>query len=270
MKKLLSLLVLAFSVTACSSVSPNAGEEAVLVYQPKYFGSGSCGPDIVKTGQMWLAPTTTGVIVSMFPRQQHFNFDDLFTSNGVPLDFQAAIQYQIVDSLKLVCQFGADDGPEGMGFFHRVLSNPFRTIVRSAVKNYTLNEMAITASAADAADKLITEQFAKVVLETGVPIKVLGVTLGRANPPDAIKTQRIATAEQEQRVNTEHQRKLAEDMRRAAEESRAIADRAYNDKMGMNTEQWLATKQMDAFREVCGGGKCTIVTEGVKGIINIK
>lgn len=270
MKQLLIVLALALSATACSSVSPDAGQEAVLVYKPMLFGSGGCGPDIVKTGLQWTAMSTSGVIVSVLPREQQFTFDDLFTSDGVPLDFHAAIQYQITDSLKLVCNFGADDGEQGMGFFNRVLANPFRTIVRNTVKNYGLNEMAINASAADAVDKQITEAFMKIVQETGVPIKVLGVTLGRANPPDAIKTQRVATAEQEQRVNTERQRKIAEDMRRAAEESRAIADRAYNDKMGMDTQQWLATKQMDVFSEVCGGGRCTIVTEGVKGIINIK
>lgn len=273
MKKLLSLvsmLAVCISLTACGAVSPTAGEEAVLVYQPVFFGSGGCGPDVIKTGRVWTAASTTGVLVNVLPREQQFTFDDLFTSDGVPLDFHAAIQYQITDSLSLVCKFGADDGPNGMGFFNRVLSNPFKTIVRNAVKAYGLNEMAISASASDAVDRIVSEQFAKVVAETGVPIKVTGVTLGRANPPDAIKTQRIATAEQEQRVNTERQRKIAEDMRRAAEESRAIADRAYNDKMGMDTQQWLATKQMDVFKEVCGGGRCTIVAPGVSGIINIK
>lgn len=270
MKKIFSVVILALLTTACSSVEPNAGEEAVLVYKPWIAGSGGCGPDVVKTGLKYVAISTSGVTVSVLPREQQFAFDDLFTSDGVPLDFHAAIQYQITDSRKLVCEYGADDGPNGMGFFHRVLSNPFKTIVRNVVKNYGLNEMAINASAADAVDRIITEQFLRVVQETGVPIRVLGVTLGRANPPDAIKHQRIATAEQEQRVNTERQRKLAEDMRRAAEESRAVADRAYNDKMGMSTEQWLETKRLDAFTEVCRNpGACTIVGAGVTSLINV-
>jgi len=43
----------------------------------------------------------------------------------------------------------------------------------------------------------------------------------RANPPDAIKNQRIETATQEQRIQTEQQTKLAEVQRKSAEEARA-------------------------------------------------
>ena len=45
--------------------------------------------------------------------------------------------------------------------------------------------------------------------------------MGRANPPDSIKNQRIETAAQEQRANAEKQRKLAEDQRKEAEQARA-------------------------------------------------
>jgi hypothetical protein len=83
------------------------------------------------------------------------------------------------------------------------------------------------------------------------------VTLGRANPPDAIKHQRIATAEQEQRVNTERQRKLAEDMRRGSEESRAVADNAYREAMRLSPEQFLQLEQIKMLHDVCGGGKCS-------------
>lgn len=270
MKKFILAMFACVFLTGCSSVSPGPGEEAVLVYKPMFIGSGGCGPDIVKTGLAWVAPTTEGVLVNMTPREQQFSLDDIQTSDGVPLDFHSAVQYRIVDSVKLVCQFGADDGPAGMGFFQRVLSQPYLMIVRNAVKKHGLNEMAIVASAAESVDAEITEQFKKIVESTNVPIEILNITLGRANPPDAIKHQRIETAEQQQRIQTEQQRKLAEDMRRAAEESRAIADRAYNDKMGMSTEQWLETKRLDTFRETCNGGKCTIVTTGVSGIVTIK
>ena len=65
------------------------------------------------------------------------------------------------------------------------------------------------------------------------------MTVGRANPPDAIKNQRIETAAQEQRANTEKQRKLAEDQRLQAELSRANADNAYRNQMSLSPEQFL-------------------------------
>jgi hypothetical protein len=43
------------------------------------------------------------------------------------------------------------------------------------------------------------------------------MTVGRANPPDSVKNQRIEAAAQQQRIQTETQRKLAEDSRLQAE-----------------------------------------------------
>lgn len=70
-------------------------------------------------------------------------------------------------------------------------------------------------------------------------MKLVQVTVGKANPPDAIKNQRIATAEQQQRALTEQQKKLAEDQREQAELSRAKADNAYRNAMTLSAEQFL-------------------------------
>jgi regulator of protease activity HflC (stomatin/prohibitin superfamily) len=231
----------------------------VLVMKPMFFGAGGVVSAPVQTGLAWTAITTSAIYVDMRPRQQEVAFDDLFTSDGVPLDFHSAIQYRVTDSVKLVRDFGADDSEQGMGFFKRVLQQPYQMIVRDAVKKHGLNEMAIAVSAAEAVDAEITARFKDVIKQTGVPIELLGVTLGRANPPDAIKHQRIATAEQEQRVNTERQRKLAEDMRRGSEESRAVADNAYREAMRLSPEQFLQLEQIKMLHDVCGGGKCSFL-----------
>lgn len=258
------VIVLACAVFAagCSPVTPDAGQEAVLVMKPMFFGSGGIVESPVKTGLNWTAFTTSAIYVDMRPRQQEVAFDDLFTSDGVPLDFHSAIQYRITDSVKLVRNFGADDSEHGMGFFNRVLRQPYQMIVRDAVKKHGLNEMAIAVSAAESVDAEVTNRFKQVIASSGVPIELLGVTLGRANPPDAIKHQRIATAEQEQRVNTERQRKLAEDMRRGAEESRAASDNAYREAMRLSPDQFLQLEQIKMWHDVCGGGKCSFLIGG--------
>lgn len=265
-----AILLGCFVSIGCGAVSPNAGTEAVLVSKPLFFGSGGVHTDPVKPGLVWVAMSTDAVYVNMQPRQQAFGFDDLFTKDGVPLDFHATVQYQIVDSVKLVKDFGADDTEHGMGFFVRVLDQPFRALVRDAVKKHGLNEMAINASAAQEVDDEISTKFASVVTTTGVPIKVISVTLGRANPPDAIKHQRVATAEQEQRIKTEQQRKLAEDQRKGAEESRAVADQIYNERMGLNSEQYLRLEQIKALSDVCGKGNCTFITGSVTPLVSVK
>jgi hypothetical protein len=85
------------------------------------------------------------------------------------------------------------------------------------------------------------------------------MTVGKANPPDAIKNQRIETAAQEQRVQTEKQIKLAEDQRKAAEESRAAADNAYRQALGLSAEQYVQLKRIEMENRVCADGKCTFI-----------
>src|SRR5262249_46715969 len=223
----LALVLAAVLLTACNTVSPDAGHEAVLTRKPLFFGSGGIDNTSVKPGLRYVAWTTHATDINMQPQRVDAEFNDLMTSDGVPIDFHAVISYQVTDSVKLVRDFGADAGERGMpGFWVRNLDQPFRTATRDAVKKHGMNEMAIMATAAEAVDDEVTNHLLAIVKETGVPIKVLDVSLGRANPPDAILHQRVETAAQEQRINTEKQRKLAEDQRKAAEESRAAADQA--------------------------------------------
>lgn len=256
----LGAMLMVMALSACSTVQPDAGHEAVLVRKPLIFGSGGVDAAPVKTGLKYVAFTTRGIDVNMQPRRIDAEFTDLMTSDGVPIDFHAVITLQVTDSVKLVRDFGADAGPDGVpGFWNRNLDQPFRTAVRDAVKAHGMNEMAIQATAADEVDNVVTEHLLRIVKETNVPVKILDVSLGRANPPDAILHQRVETAAQEQRINTEKQKKLAEDQRKMAEESRAAADQAYNQKMGLNTEQYVALQAIQMQRDVCGKGTCTFI-----------
>jgi len=88
------------------------------------------------------------------------------------------------------------------------------------------------------------------------------MTVGRANPPDAIKNQRVETAAQEQRVQTEKQIKLAEDQRKAAEEARAAADNDYRQALGLSPEQFVQLEQIKMQREVCTHSTCTFIQNG--------
>ena len=83
--------------------------------------------------------------------------------------------------------------------------------------------------------------------------------IGRANPPDAIKNQRIEMAAQEQRIQTEIQIKNAETQRKSAEEARAAADNAYRQAIGLSPEQYVQLKRIEMELKVCGDGKCTFI-----------
>ncbi len=262
----------------CSTATPNAGHQVVWVKKPLFFGHGGVDPTPVTTGLEYGAITSDDIDVDMLPQRVDMEFDDMMTKSGVPVNFHVVITFQVTDSVKLVSQFGADRGKDDhgnalkWGFWDRNLDQPLRTAVRDSVKKRDMQEMAIDQTAADAVGAEVAEAADKIVLSKNIPIKITALNVGRVNPPDAIKNQRIATAEQEQRKITETQRKLAEDQRKAAEESRAAADNAYNEKMRLSPEQFVQLKQIEMLHDVCTKGSCTFLlgADNVKPVLDMK
>lgn len=268
MKKRISVVMLgaimALGLAGCSVASPNAGHQAVWVEKPWFFGHGGIDPIPVTTGRSYGAATSDAIDVDMLPQRVDMEFDDMMTSSGVPVSFHVVAQFRVVDSVKLVSQFGADRDESKWGFWDRNMDQPLRTAVRDSVKKRDMQEMAISQSAADAVGQEVGAAANQLVQQLGLPILFTAMNVGRVNPPDAIKSQRIETAAQEQRAITEQQTKLAEDQRKAAETSRASADNAYREAMGLSPQQFIQLETIKMERDVCGhgGSNCTIFMGG--------
>jgi regulator of protease activity HflC (stomatin/prohibitin superfamily) len=243
-------------------VAPDAGYEAVLIHKPWFFGHGGVSPTPVKAGQSWVAPSTEAVYVTMVPQQHGIHFDDLMSSDGVPLDFDAVVRLQVTDSVSLISNFGER-------WFENNVQAEFANRVRQAVRKHGMNETAIQTTAVDAIDTEVSKAMADYIAQARLPLKLIDVTVGRANPPDSIKSQRIETAAQEQRANTERQRKLAEDQRKEAEQARAASDNAYRNAIGMSPEQFIQLEAIHAQREVCLKGGCTLIMGGGSPLVNV-
>src|SRR6185436_13996214 len=95
--KLIAALAAILLMSGCSHVAPDAGHEAVLVMKPWIFGHGGIDPEPVRTGLSFAAVTTDAIYVNMQPIQLQLHFDDLMSSDGVPLDFDAVIRVQITN-----------------------------------------------------------------------------------------------------------------------------------------------------------------------------
>jgi len=249
--RLIAFLI-ALVLAGCSVYSPDAGHEVVLIEKPWFFGHGGVDPDAVKTGRTFTAPTTEGVDVYMQPQKFDTEMPDTMTSDGVPITFHAIVVLQVTDSVALIKNFGPN-------WYVNNLEEQFKTMVRQAVRKHGMNETAISTTALDAIDSEIRDTLQAFIAQKGLPVKLVTMTVGRANPPDAIKNQRIETATQEQRVQTEKQVKLAEDQRKSAEEARAAADNAYRQAIGLSPEQYVQLKRIEMERAVCADGKCTFI-----------
>ena len=272
MKRNLLLAPLIVLAAACNTVEPNAGHQAVLTMKPWFAGHEGVYDSPISSGRTYLAWSTDATDVNMLPQRTDMEFDDMMTKTGVPVNFHVVLTWQVIDSVKLVKSYGADvDNRGNWGFFLRNLDQPIRTAVRDSVKKYDMQEIALTQTAADQVQNDVVRDTLTILAATGVPIKVLpnGVTVGRILPPDAIKTQRIATAEQEQRQETEKQRKLAVDQRKQAEMARAEADNAYNEKMRLNPGQYIELERIKMLQEVCKSGKCIFLNGPGTPLLNV-
>lgn len=261
MKTVVVLLALS---ALCSCVKVPAGHEAVLIKQPWIFGHGGVDPEPVKTGLEWIAPTTDSVGVSMQPIQFQLHFEDLMSMDGVPLDFDAVVRLRVTDSVSLIKNFG----PE---WYKNNIEKEFSNRVRQAVRKHGMNETAISTTAIDAIDNEISKEMASYLELAKLPLALVQVTVGKANPPDSIKNQRVETAAQQQRILTEQQRKMAEDSRKEAERSRASADNAYREAMQLSPDQFLKLETIKMQQHACAAGHCTfIVGASVAPIVDVR
>src|SRR5688500_12253320 len=249
----------------CHSVAPNAGQEAVLIQKPCVFGHGGEGTTPVEAGQSCVAVTTQAVYVTRGPQQHGIHFDDLMSSDGVPLDFDAVVRLQVTDSVSLIQNFGQK-------WFENNVQAEFANRVRQAVRKHGMNETAIQTTAVDAIDAEVSKSLVDYIAQAKLPLKLNDVTVGRANPPDSIKSQRIDTAAQEQRANTEKQKTLAEVQRLQAERARADADNAYRLSMNLSPDQYLQLKSIEAMAWACASkpGTCSFITTGVLPTMGMK
>jgi len=252
-------------LAGCSSYAPDAGHEVVLIKKPWLIGHGGVVDQPVKTGRTFAAITTDGIDVYMQPQKFEADLRDTMTSDGVPISFHAIMVLRVTDSVALIKGFGPD-------WYRNNLEEQYKTMVRQAVRKRGMNETAISSEAIDQIDTEIRQGLEKFVADKGLPIELITVTVGKANPPDSVKNQRIETAAQQQRIQTEQQRKLAEDGRKAAEQSRAAADNAYREAMHLSPEQFLQLEEIKMHASVCGPeGKatCTFIQNGATPVYNL-
>lgn len=241
----LGFIILIIGFFVVKTVEIPAGKVGVIVDKPYFFGNQGVRDDVVQPGRKWLWVTTEVVLIDSTPILKKEVANDYMSSDGVPLDFEAVIRVQITDAANMIAQFGPN-------WYENNIQKEFQNAIRDTVKKYGLQETAINASASAKIDAEVTDKMEKYIKSAKIPVRLIQITLGKANPPDSVKDQRIATAQQEQRVQTEKQRKLAEDSRLAAEASRAAADNKYRNEMSLSPQQFISLETLKTYEKICG------------------
>jgi regulator of protease activity HflC (stomatin/prohibitin superfamily) len=183
------------------------------------------------------------------------------SSVGVPLDFDATLVTQTTDALDLVKRFGPK-------WYENNIYSEVLSYVRDEVKKHGMNETAIATTAAAEIDSNVSTRIEAYLKANRFPVRLVRFTLGKANPPDSIKDQRVATAASQQKVQTLKQEVLAEEQRAISEAKRAAADRAYQQGLGLTSDQYMEKLKLDTLKEVCGDNNCTFIQQGTPLIVN--
>ena len=179
------------------------------------------------------------------------------------MHFDATAVVQVTDSVRLIRDFGTN-------WFQNNLESVIRNRVRQAVRKHGMNEVAIDATAIDAIDAEVNAAIVEYISKTRIPVKLVRMTVGKANPPDAIKDQRVSTAREEQRQKTEVMTQAAEVARKQAEMARAEADNAYRSQMSLSPEQFVDLERIKMQRDVCANGGCTFVVGNASALVSPK
>lgn len=256
MKKIFSIfvmsLVLVLGFTSCTSVTPDAGQEAVKVHKPWFFGTGGVDMTPVETGLEYTWLSTDYVIVGMLPTKYDEKLDDVTSNDNTLLDFNTQIQLQVQDNKSpvLIKNYGVN-------WYTNVIQEVYRNTVRNYISKFgpfdLMSNREVLDSINVAVKKDMENHIATLTKKSGeLPITVVNVLVGRAIPNDMQKAEMNRTAAATQAKRTEESRKEMLEAKEAAERQRAIADKAYQEELGLTTDQFIQLRAWEIIKEKQG------------------
>jgi regulator of protease activity HflC (stomatin/prohibitin superfamily) len=243
-KTIFAILISIFIFSSCSSVSVEAGEEAVFVKKPWFFGSGGVDNDPLTQGREWCAFTTDGIKFQIIPITYTETFDDMMSDDNTPVDFSAYLKLRIISGQTpiLADKFGEK-------WYENSVSPKFRALVRDRASSYKMFDLTSNREVLVIIEKQIFDEIALLCKTLGLPVEVMSVTIGAVTPPDEVLEETRRTAAQNQSKLTQDARANAELARKQAEVNKAIADKAYQNQMSMSIQEYLQLRQLEIEKE---------------------
>jgi len=241
---IITLAIIIIALTSCYRVTPNAGEESVLIYQPYFFGHGGVDSVPISTGATWCVVTTDHKEFPITPVTITEDFTNMIPSDNTPVSFSVYLKVQIQSGKtpKLFSLFGAD-------WYAHSLQATFRTMVRDKASAFKMFDLASKREISAQLEKDIFKDISIYAKNIKIPVDIMQVSIGAITPPDQVLTETKNTAAQNQSILTQQARANAELSRKQAEINKAIADNAYQKQMNMTVDQYLHLRQLEIEKE---------------------
>lgn len=248
----LSVLCSCIMLGSCTTVAPEAGEEGVKVHKPWIFGTGGVDMTPVETGLEYTWLSTDYVIVNMLPQAYDEDLDDATSNDNTLLDFNTQIQLQVKDNMSpvLVKNYGVN-------WYNSVIKEVYRNTVRGYISKYGPFDLMSNREVLDSINLFVKKDMQNYIAmlsakQGQLPIDVVNVVVGRAIPNERQKAEMDATAAATQAKRTEESKREMLVAREAAERQRAIADKAYQEELGLTTDQFIQLRAWEIIKEKNG------------------
>lgn len=244
MKKLFIILVGLLSLVSCHRISPNADEEAALITKPIIWGKGGVVDEPVHSGSSWAWFTTEATYFKIVPVKHEIPMDDLFSDDNTPLDFKTIVITKIENGKTpiLLKNYGED-------WFDTNLKEYYMKLVRNYVSKYSPFQLMSNREVLDGIDAAVLkdlQQFIKLLSrDKEFPVKIRQVTIGKAIPNGEQLAEMNRTAKAIQAKQTQERLAEVEEAREKAERKRALADKAYQDELGLSTQDFISLKWIE-------------------------
>ena len=267
MKKFLFILValvMSFSMTSCHNVSPDADEEAVLIYKPWFFGHGGVDNNPVSTGLTWCFWTTHSERFKITPQRYDIEFDDIMSNDNTPLDYATYITLQVIPGKSPILMQNY-----GVNWFENNIEAVYRNFVREEISKYSpfdlmSNREICTKIDHDVKAKL-DNHIAKLSASKEFPVTCREVITGRAKPNAKQLAEMNNTAAAIQARQTQERNEEMQKAREKAEAARAQADKAYMREMNLTPDQFITLKIVEK-----GNPNIDVVMGGSNPIWNVR
>lgn len=264
MRKYLYFLVAVMAmmtITGCHSVSPDADEEAVLIYKPWFFGHGGVDDTAVESGLTWCFWSTHSEYFKIIPVKHQVDMDDLFSDDNTPLDFHTVIITQIEKGKTpiLLQNYGID-------WFNTNIYNYYCNLVRDHISQHSPFDLMSNRAILNEIDEKVLKQMqsyvAKLSKEKEFPIVIKQVTIGKATPNKEQLAEMNKTAKAVQAKQTQEREAEVQAAREKAERQRAIADKAYREQLGLTIPQFIELRKWEVIEKKNGANIDVIVGGG--------
>lgn len=219
--------------------------EAVKISKPFIIWNWWICQDVIKTWATWTWRSNDIMEVNVRPEQHEEKFDDLMTSDNVPVDFSSFVKLKVIDwkGPYLIERFWPD-------WYKNNVQQIVRTEFRDEIAKYPMTTLTTRQEILSSIQKKVFDEIDKFLKSNKIPVEVQEVILWKINPPDKIKDQLAETAAQQQRKKTEIEKTWAETERKNAETKRAEADNAYRNALWLSPQQFVELEKIKANKEI--------------------